>query len=130
MRLSLPLAIGVVMLMTASADAHSRVFVGARVGVPAHPIVVAPSAVVVSPGFLTASAFHGVPRGAFVITSQRAIRPGIPVIVTRRSATFFPQTVVVSPSVPDALPLHVTVPPRRVGPKVILVEPTGSTRQR
>jgi hypothetical protein len=82
MRLSLPLAIGVVMLMTASADAHSRVFVGARVGVPAHPIVVAPSA------------------------------------------------VVVSPSVPDALPLHVTVPPRRVGPKVILVEPTGSTRQR
>src|SRR5262245_60349408 len=127
MRLSLPLALGVVMLMTASADAHSRFF-GGRFGVPAHRFMVAPSAVVVSPGFLTASAFHSVPRAALVITSQGAINPGIPVIVTRRSTMFFPQTVVVSPLVTDALPLRVTVPPRHVGPKVILVGPTDLTQ--
>jgi hypothetical protein len=130
MRLSLPLAFWVVMLVTASAAAHGRVFVSVGGGAPAHRITVAPPAVVVSPGFVTISGFHGVPHAALVITPQRAIRPGIPVLVTRPSATFFPQTVVVSPSVRGAFPHPSTVPPRGVVPKVILVVPTGSTRQR
>jgi hypothetical protein len=130
MRLSLPLAFWVVMLVTASAAAHGRVFVRAGGGAPVHRITVVPSAVVVSPGLVAVSAFHGVPPAALVITPQRAIRPGIPVIVTRPSATFFPQTVVVSPPVSGAFPHRLTVPPRRVGPKVILVVPTASTRQR
>jgi hypothetical protein len=130
MRLSLPLALWVVLLVTASAAAHGHVFVSAGGSAPAHRITVVPSALVVSPGFVTVSAFHGVPHVALVITPPRAIRPGIPVIVTRPSATFFPQTVVVSPPVPRAFPHRLTVPPRRVGPKVILVVPTGSTRQR
>jgi hypothetical protein len=130
MRLSLPLALWAVLLVTASAAAHGRVFVSAGGGAPIHRITVLPSAVVVSPGFVTVSAFHGVPPAALVITPARAIRPGIPVLVTRPSATFFPQTVVVSRSVPGAFPLLVTVPPRGVGPKVLLVVPTGSTRQR
>jgi hypothetical protein len=130
MRLSLPLALWVVMLVTASAAAHGRVFVNAGGGAPVHRITVMPSARVVSPGFVTVSAFHGVPHVALVITPQRAISSGIPVIVTRPLVTFFPQTVAVSPPVPGAFPHRVTVPPRRVGPKVILVVPTGSTRQR
>jgi hypothetical protein len=130
MRLSVPLALGVVMLVTASAAAHGRVFVRAGGGARVHRITMMPSAVVVAPGFVTVSAFHGVPLAPLVITPQRAIRPGIPVIVTRPSATFFPRTVVLSPPMPGAFPLHVTVPPRRVGPKVILVGPTRSTRQR
>jgi hypothetical protein len=130
MRLSLPLALGVVMLVTASAAAHGRVFVSAGGGAPVHRITVGPSALVVSPGFVTISGFHGVPHAALVITPQRVIRPGTPVLVTRPSATFIPQTVVVSPPVPGALPHRLTVPSRRVGPKVILVVPIGSTRQR
>jgi hypothetical protein len=130
MRLSLPLALWVVMLVTASAAAHGRVFVSVGGGAPAHRITVVPSALVVSPGFVTVSAFHGVPHAALVITPQRVIRPGTPVLVTRPLATFFPQTVVVSPPVPGAFPHRLTVPPRRVGPKMILVGPTGSTRQR
>jgi hypothetical protein len=130
MRLSLPLALGVVLLVTASAAAHGRVFVSAGGGAPVHRISVVPSAVVVSPSFVTVSAFHGVPHVALVITPARAVRPGMPVLVTRPSAPFFPQTVVVSPPMPGAFPHRLTVPPRRVGPKVILVVPTGSTRQR
>jgi hypothetical protein len=130
MRLSVPLALWVVMLVTASAAAHGRVFVSVGGGAPVHRITVVPSAVVVAPGFVAVSAFHGVPHAALVITSPRAIRPGIPVIVTRPSATFFPQTVVLSPPMPGAFPLHASVPPRRVAPKVILVVPTASTRQR
>ena len=132
MRLRLPLALALwmVMLVTASAAAHGRVFVSAGVGAPRHRITVAPPAVVVSPGFVTVSAFHGRPQAAIVITPHRAIRPGTPVIVTRPSATFFRQTAVVSPPVQGAFPLHVTVPPRGIGPKVIIVVPTGSTRQR
>jgi hypothetical protein len=129
MRLRLPLALGMVMLVTASAAAHGRVFVSAGGGAPAHRITVVPSAVVVAPGFVAVSAFHGVPHAALVITPPRAIRPGIPVIVTRPSATFFRQTIVVSPSVQGAFPLRVTVPPRGTGPKVIVVVPTGSTPQ-
>jgi hypothetical protein len=130
MRLSLPLALWVVMLVTASAAAHGRVFVNAGGGAPVHRITVVPSAVVVAPGFVAVSAFHGVPHAALVSTPPRVIRPGTPVLVTRPSATFFPQTIVVSPPVPGALPHRLTVPPRRVGPKVILVVPIGSTRQR
>jgi hypothetical protein len=130
MRLSLPLALWVVMLVTTSAAAHGRVFVSASGGAPVHRITVVPSAVVVSPGLVAVSALHGIPPAALVITPQRAIRPGIPVIVTRPSATFFPQTVVLSPHMPGAFSLHVTVPPRRVAPKVIMVVPTASTRQR
>ena len=130
MRLSLPLAFWVVMLVTASAAAHSSVFVSAGGGAPVHWITVVPSAVVVSPSLVAVSAVHGVPPAALVITPQRAIRPGIPVIVTRPSATFFPRTVWVSPPVPGAFPHRVTVPPRRIGSKVIMVGPTGSTRQR
>jgi hypothetical protein len=123
MRLRVPLAFAlwVVMLVTASAAAHGRVFVSASGGSPA---------VVVSPGFVTVSGFHGVPHAALVITQQHAIRPGIPVIVTHPSATFFPQTVVVPAPVQSAIPHRITVPPRGVVPKVILVGPTGSTRQR
>jgi hypothetical protein len=130
MRLSLPLAVWVVLLVTASAAAHGRVFVRAGGGAPIHRITVVPSAVVVAPGFVAVSAVHGVPPAALVITPPRAIRPGIPVLVTRPSATFFPRTVVGSPPVPGAFPHRLTVPPRGVGPKVILVGPTGSTRQR
>src|SRR5262245_55651231 len=130
MRLSLPLAFWVVMLVTASAAAHGRVFVSAGGGALVHRFTVMPSAHVVSPGFVTVSAFHGVLPAALAITPPRAVRPGIPVIVTRPSATFFPRTVVVSRSVPDAFPHRLTVPPTRVGPKVILVVPTASTRQR
>jgi hypothetical protein len=130
MRLRLPLTLWMVMLVTASAAAHGRVFVSAGGGAPTHRITVAPSAVVVSPGFVTVSAFHGLPQAALVITPHRAIRPGTPVIVTRPSATFFRQTVLVSPPVQRAFPLHVTVPPRAIGPKVIVVVPPGSTRQR
>jgi hypothetical protein len=129
MRLSVPLALGVFMLVTASAAAHGRVFVHAGGGAPAHRITVAPSAVVVSPAFVTVSAFHGVPHAPLVITPPRAIRPGIPVIVTRPSAMFFPRVVVVSPPVPGAFPHRLTVPPRSVGPKVIIVGPSGSIRQ-
>jgi|Tabmets5t2r1_1033131.scaffolds.fasta_scaffold175220_1 hypothetical protein len=130
MRLSLPLAFWVVMLVTASAAAHGRVFVSAGGGTPVHRITVVPSAVVVSPGFVAVSAVHSIPPAALLITPQRSIRPGIPVLVTRPSVTFVPRTVIVSPPVPGAFPHRVTVPPRRVGPKVILVGPTGSTRQR
>jgi hypothetical protein len=130
MRLSLPLALGVVMLVTASAAAHGRAFVSAGGGAPLHRITVVPSAVGGSPGFVTVSAFHAVPHATLVIIPQRAIRPGIPVIVTRPSAVFFPQTVVVSPPVQGPFPHRGTVPPRGVGPKVILVVPTGVTRQR
>jgi hypothetical protein len=132
MRLSLPLALALwmVLLVTASAAAHGRVFVSAGGGAPAHRITVAPPAVVVSPGFLTISAFHGVPQAAHVITPQRVIRPGTPFIVARPSTTFFPQTVLVSPPVQGALPLHDAVPPRGVVAKVIIVVPTGSTRRR
>jgi hypothetical protein len=118
------------MLVTTSAAAHGRVFVSAGGGAPVHRITVVSSAVVVSPGFVAVSAVHGVPPAALVITPQRAIRPGIPVIVTRPSATFFPRTVMVSPLVPVAFPHRVTVPPRRVGPKVIMGGPTGSTHHR
>jgi hypothetical protein len=132
MRLRLPLALAlwVVMLATASAAAHGRVFVSTGVGAPRHRITVAPSAVVISPGVVKVSPFHGRPPAAIVITPHRAIRPGIPVIVTRPSATFFRQTVVVSPPVQGALPLRVTVPPRGIGPKVIIVVSTVSTPQR
>ena len=130
LRLPLALALGMVMLVTASAAAHGRVFISTGGGVPVHRITVAPPAVVISPGFVTVLGFHGVPRAGLVITPQRAIRPGIPVLVTRPSATFFPQTSVVSPPVPGTVPHRVTVPPRGVVPKVIMVGPTGSTRQR
>jgi hypothetical protein len=130
MRLSLPLAFWVVMLVTASAAAHGRVFVTAGGGAPVHRITVVPSAVVVAPGFVTVSGFHGVPHAGLVITPQRAIRLGRPVLVTRPSATFFPQTIVVSPPVPGTIPHRVTVPPGGVVPKMIMVRPTGSTRQR
>jgi hypothetical protein len=132
MRLSLPLtlALWMVMLGTASAAAHGRVFVSAGGGAPVHRLTVAPSVVLVSPGFVPVSAFHGGPQAALVIIQPRAFRPGIPVLVTRPSATFFPQTVVVSPPVQGAFPLRVTVPPRGVGPKVIMVGPSGSIRQR
>jgi hypothetical protein len=132
MRPSVPLALalGMIMLVTASAAAHGRVFVSAGGGAPAHRITVAPSAVVVSPGFVTVSGFHGVPHAALVITPQRAIRPGPLVIVTRPSATFFPPTVFISPPVQGAFPHRVTGPPRGIAPKVILVGPTGSTRPR
>jgi hypothetical protein len=128
MRLSLPLALALwmVMLVTASAAAHGRVFVSAGGGAPAHRITAAPSAIVVSPGFATDSAFHGVPHAARVITPRRGIRPGIPVIVTHPSATFFLPTVLVSPPVQEALPLR-AVPPKSVVPKVIIVVPSGST---
>jgi hypothetical protein len=129
MRLRLSLTLWMVMLATASAAAHGRVFVSAGGGTPAHRITVAPSAVVVSPGFVKVPAFHGFPQAAIVITPHRVIRPGPPVIVTRPSATFFRQTIVVSPSVQGAFPLRVTVPPRGTGPKVIVVVPTGSTPQ-
>jgi hypothetical protein len=128
MRRSLPLAFWVVLLVTASAAAHGRVFFSGGVGAAAHRITVAPSAVVVSPGFVTVSPFHGVPQAAGVITLQSAIRPSIPVIVTSPSATFFPRTFLVSPLVQGALPSHVTVSPRSVVPKVIIVVPTDSTR--
>jgi hypothetical protein len=111
-----------VMLVTASAAAHGRMFVSAGGGVPAHRIEVAPPAVVVSPGFVTVSAFHGLPQAALVITPHRTI-------VTRPSATFFRQTVLVSPPVQRAVPLRVTVPLWAIRPKVIVVGPTGSTRQ-
>jgi hypothetical protein len=130
MRLSLPLALWMIMLVTASAAAHGRVFVSAGAGALVHQMTVAPSAVIVSPGFVTVSAFHGGPHATLVITPQRALRPGIPVIVTRPSATFFPQTVVVSPPVQGALPHRVTVPPRGIGPKMINVTPMSSTRLR
>jgi hypothetical protein len=130
MRLRLPLALAlwVVMLVTASAAAHGRVFVSAGGGALAHRMTVVPSAVVFSPGFGTVSGFHGVPHAAFVSTPRRAIPPGILVIVTRPSATFFPRTILVSPPVRSALPHPVSVPPGRVGPKVIMVGPTGSIR--
>jgi hypothetical protein len=128
--LSLTIALWVVMLVTTSATAHSRVFVGGRVGVPVHPSKLAPRAVVVSPGFVTVSPFHGIPQAAIVITPPRAIRPGTPLIVTRPSATFFPRTVFVSPPVRGAFPLRVTVPRMGVAPKVIMVETTRSTHQR
>lgn len=130
LRSPLALALWMVMLVTASAAAHGRVFVGAGVSAPRHRITVAPSAVVISPGVVKVSPFHGRPPAAIVITPHRAIRPGIPVIVTRPSATFFRQTVVVSPPVLGAFPPHVTVPSRVIRPKVIIVEPTGSTPQR
>lgn len=130
MRLSLSLALWMVMLATASAAAHGRMFGSAGVGALAHRITVAPSAGVVSPGFVTVSAFHAVPRPARVITLRRAIRPGIPVIVTHPSATFFPHTVWVSPPAQRALPHGLTLPPRGAVPKVIMVVPTASTRQR
>jgi hypothetical protein len=123
MRLRLSLALWMVMLVTASAAAHGRVFVSTGGGVPAHRITVALPAVVVSPGFVTVSGVHAVPHAALVITPQRAIQPGRPVIVTHRSATFFPQTVLVSPPVQGAVPLRVTVSPRGVVPKVIMVYP-------
>jgi hypothetical protein len=130
MRPSVPLALGMVMLMAASAAAHGRAFIGARVGVPVHPITVAPPAVVASPGFVTISSFPIAPRVPLVITPRLAIRPGPLVIVRRPSATFLPQTVFVSPPVQGAFSPRVTGPPRGVVPKVILVGPTGSTRQR
>jgi hypothetical protein len=132
MRLRLPLALALwmVMLVTASAAAHGRVFVSAGVGAPRHRITVAPSAVVISPGVVKVSPFHGRPPAAIVITPHRAIRPGTPVIVTLPSDTFFRQTAVVSPPVQRTFPPHVTVPPRSIGPKVIIVAPTGSTSQR
>jgi hypothetical protein len=129
-RLSLALALWVVKLVTTSATAHSHVFVGARVGMPVHPSKLAPRAVVVSPGIVTVSPFHGIPQAAIVIPSQRAVRPGIPLIVTRPSVTFFPHTGFVSPPLKGAFPLRVTVPRTRVGPKVIMVKTTSSTRHR
>ena len=78
MRLSLPLALWVVMLVTASAAAHGRVFVNAGGGAPVHRITVVPSAVVVAPDFVAVSAFHGVPHAALVSTPPRVIRPGTP----------------------------------------------------
>ena len=128
--LSLTIALWVVMLVTTSATAHSRVFVGGRVGVPVHPSKLAPRAVVVSPSVVTVSPFHGIPQAAIVITPQRTIRPGRPVIVTRPSAPFFPRTGFVSPPLQGAFPLRVTVPRTPVGPKVIMVETTRSTHQR
>jgi hypothetical protein len=126
--LSRALALGVVMLVTTSATAQSRVVVGARVGVPVHSSTMAPRAVVVSPGFVTIPPFHGIPQTAIVTTPQRVIRPGSPVIVTSPSATFLPHTGFVSPPLQGAFPLRVTVPRTGVGPKVIIVETTGSTR--
>jgi hypothetical protein len=129
-RLSFALALGVVMLVTTSATAHSRVFLGSRVGVPVHRLKVAPRPVVVSPGFVTGLPFHGFPQAAIVIPPKRVIRPGIPLIVTPPSVTFVPHTGFVSPPLKGAFPLRVTVPRTRVGPKVIMVDTTGSTRQR
>jgi hypothetical protein len=128
--LSLALALCVVMLVTTSATAHRRVLVGIRVGVPVHPSKIAPRAVIVSPGFVTVSPFHGIPQAAIVIPPQRAIRPGTQVSVTRPSATFFPHTGFVSPPLQGAFPLRVTVPRRGVGPKVIIEVTTDSTRHR
>jgi hypothetical protein len=130
MRLSLPLALWVVMLVTASVAAHGRVFVSAGVGAPAHRITVVPPAVAVSPGFVTVASFHGVPRVALVIAPQRAIRPGGPVIITRPSATFFPQAAFESARLQGDPPVRVTVPPTGVVPKVIIVVTPGATRQR
>jgi hypothetical protein len=130
MRLSWPLAFGVVMLVTTSAAAHGRVFVRDGGSAPVHRITLVPAAVVVAPGFVAVSAANRVPPTALVIAPQRAIRPGIPVLVTRPSAAFFPRTVMLSSPVPGAFPHRVAVAPRRVGPKVILVGPTGSIRQR
>jgi hypothetical protein len=130
MRLRVPLALGMIMLMTASAAAHGRVFIGAGVGVPVHPITVAPPTVVASPGFVTISSLPIAPQVPIVITPQTAIRPGPLVIVTRPSATFFPQTVFISPPVQGAFPHRVTGPPRGVVPKVIMVRPIRSTRPR
>jgi len=113
LRLPLALALGMVMLVTASAAAQGRVFVSAGGGVPAHRITVAPPAVVASPGFVTVSAFHGLPHAALVITPPRGIRPGIPVLVTRPSATFLPRTVVVSPPVQGTAPRHRSTKGRR-----------------
>jgi hypothetical protein len=128
--LSLAIALWGVMLVTTSATAHSRVFIGGRVGVPVHPSKLAPRAVVVSPGFVTLSPFHGIPQAAIVITPQRVIRPRIPLIVTRPSATFLPHPGFVSPPLKGAFPLRVTVPRTGVGPKVIIVDTTGSRRHR
>jgi hypothetical protein len=124
MRPSVPLALGMIMLMTASAAAHGRVFIGAGVGVPVHPITVAPPTVVAS--FVTISSVPMAPQVPIVITPQTAIRPGPLVIVTRPSAAFFPQTVFISPPVQGAFPHRVTGPPRGVVPKVILVRPIRS----
>jgi hypothetical protein len=131
MRLRLPLALTLlmVMLVTASAAAHGRVFVGAGGGMATHRIGMVPSAVVVLPGFIKAPAFHGFPQAAIVITPHRVIQPGLPVLVTHPSATFFRQIVVVSPSVQGAFPQRVTAPPKRIKPKVIVVAPTDSTHQ-
>jgi hypothetical protein len=132
MRLRLPLALALwmVILVTASASAHGRVFIGAGVGAPRHRITVVPSAVVISPGVVKVSPIHGHPPAVSVVTPHRAIRPGTPVIVARPSDTFFGQTVVVSPPVQGTFPPHVTVPRRGIGPKVIIVAPTGSASQR
>jgi hypothetical protein len=129
-RLSLALALGVVMLVTTSATAHSRVVVGARVGVSVHPSKLAPRAVVVSPRVVTVSPFHGIPQAAIVITPQRVIRPRIPLIVTRPSVTFVPHRGFVSPPLKGAFPLTVTVPRTGIGPNVIIVDTTSSTRHR
>jgi hypothetical protein len=181
MRHAFPFALAVwgILLVTTSGTAHSRVFFGAKIGVPAHVGKMAPRTVIASPSFVTVSRFHGIPPAGFVIPPQRVIRAGIPVIVTRPSATFFPHASFVSPpllgavspfhSIPPAgfvitrqrairpgalvmvtrpsgrffphtgfvspplqgaFPHPVTVPRRGVGPKVIMVETTGSTRHR
>jgi hypothetical protein len=129
-RLSLTLALWVIMLVTTSATAHSRVFVGARVGVPVHPSKLAPRAVVVSPGFVTVSPFHGIPQAEIVTPAQRAIRSGTPVIVTRPSGMFFPHTGFISPPLMGAFPVRIIVARTGVGPKVIIVDTTGSRRHR
>lgn len=90
----------------------------------------APRVVIVSPGSVTVSPFHGFPQAAIVIPPQRIIRPGIPLSITRPSLTLFSHTGFVSPPLKGAFPLRVTLPRKGVGPDVIMVGTTGSTRHR
>jgi hypothetical protein len=124
------LALLAVMLVTATAAAHGRVFGSAGHRARAHRITVAPSAIVVAPGLVAVSGVHVVPQVILVITPPHAIRPSVPVIVRHPSATFFPPPVTASPPVPDAGPTRVTVPARRLGPQIIMVGPAGATHQR
>jgi hypothetical protein len=128
--LSLAVAVSVVMLVTTSATAQSRVFISAAIGVPVHPHKLTPRPVIASRSFLTVSPFHSIPQAAIVSTLQRAIRPGTPVMVTRPSTTFVARTVLVLSPVQGAPPHPITVPRSGVVPKVLIVVTTDSTRQR
>jgi hypothetical protein len=130
LRVLFVLTLWTVMLVTATAAAHGRVFGSAGHRALAHRITLVPPAIVVSPGLVAVSRVHAVPQAVLVITPPRAIRPGVPVIVRHPSATFLPPPVTVSPPVPGAGPPHVTVPARRLPPQMIMVGPASATHQR